>query len=87
MIIKVVGLLGIANMGGSSKRKVTGEVGVTTDMTIAGEVELGLQSCLGPGGTSVNLGAIDELLLESPSQKARSMPLAHSLTIPLKLRL
>jgi hypothetical protein len=47
-------------------------------MTIAGEVKLGLQSCLGTGRTSVNLGAIDELLLESPSQKARSMPLAQS---------
>jgi hypothetical protein len=71
--INVVGFVGIAKMGGSSKRKVTGEVGVTTDMTIDGAVDLGLQSCLGPGRTTV-----DELLLESPSQKARSMLLAQS---------
>jgi hypothetical protein len=70
VIIKVVGLLGIASMDGSSKHKVTGEAGVTTDMTVAGEVELGLQSCLRPGRTSVNHGAIDELLLKSPSPES-----------------
>lgn len=71
--INVEGFVGIAKMAGSSKRKVTGEVGVTTATAIASEADLGAQSCFGPGRTTD-----DELLLESPSQKARSIPLAQS---------